>query len=329
MSFFALLAYQSPVLAAKYELSTSSRIILEIDPGMTLDQIVERVYPEYPLLWPQIKEKLIATNPRSFIGGTERLVTGTRLKLLEVRQVYEQTLLPKTQVGYVSNISGPATARDINGRFNRLLTNSVIFEGDRLETPPGTQMSIIMDDGAEVFMKEDTVIKVSEYRITDNYGEDSSSILDLLRGGFRTITGAIGSSALSTYQVQVGLVTIGVRGTEYVAKLCKGDDCTQTVSRNDPDAKLHAVVLDGAITLTRDEEVQILMALGEYGTASGDQLIIEETSEVPNGFLDEDESYKFNVTIPQQMAETQPVEEPESDTSWGAILGGLLLLLAL
>ena len=246
---------------------------------------------------------------------------------LEVRQIHEQVLLPKTQVGYVAEINGPATARDINGRFNRLLTNSVIFEGDRLETPPGTELAIVMDDGAEVFMKEDSVIKISEYRITEGYGKDSSSILDLLRGGFRTITGAIGSSALSTYQVQVGLVTIGVRGTEYVAKLCKDDDCTQTVSRNDPDAKLHAVVLEGAITLTTDEEVQILMALGEYGTASSDELLVEETNEVPAGFLDKEESYKFNVTIPQQIAEQKKAES--GGLGWGAVLGGLLLLLAL
>lgn len=322
LSFFALLAYQSTALAAKYELSTSSRVILEIDPDMTLDQIIEEIYPEHQLIWPQIKEKLMTTNPRSFQPGTDRLLRGSRLKLIEVNKIHEQLLLSKTKVGYIANITGQASVRDINGRFSRLQQNTIIYEGDRVETPPGSELAILMDDGAEIFLKEDSVIKVSEYRITEDYGVDSSSVLDLLRGGFRKITGAIGASALSNYKVQVGLVTIGVRGTEYVVKLCAQDDCTQTVSRNDPDAKLHAVVLKGAITLTTDEEVQILMALGEYGTASSTELKVEETEEVPVGFLNEDESYKFNVTIPQQLA----AEEEESGINWGILLGGLLLL---
>ncbi len=323
LAFSALFVFQSSALAAKYELSTSSRVILEVDPGMTLDQIIEEIYPEYPLIWPQIKEKIMTTNPRSFEPGTDRLLKGSRLKLIEVNKIHEQVLLSKTKVGYVYSITGQATVRDINGRFSRLQQNTVIYEGDRVETPPGSELAIYMDDGAEIFLKEDSVIKVSEYRITENYGPDSSSVLDLLRGGFRKITGAIGSSALSNYQVQVGLVTIGVRGTEYVVKLCAQDDCTQTVSRNDPGAKLHAVVLEGAITLTTDEEVQILMALGEYGTASTEELKIEETEQVPVGFLNEDESYKFNVTIPQQIAEEQ---EAEGGSNWGLILGALLLL---
>ena len=66
----------------------------------------------------------------------------------------------------------------------------------------------------------------------------------------------------ANYQVQTGLATIGIRGTEYVIKLCKQDDCSATVSRNDPEAKLHAVVLEGPITLTTDRDVQILIALG-------------------------------------------------------------------
>ncbi len=291
---------------------------------MTLDQIIEEIYPEYQLIWPQIKEKIMTTNPRSFERGTDKLLKGSRLKLIEVKKIHEQVLLSKTKVGYVSDIMGSATVRDINGRFSRLQQNTIIYEGDRVETPPGSELAILLDDGAEIFLKEDSVIKVSEYRITEDYGVDSSSVFDLLRGGFRKITGAIGSSALSNYQVQVGLVTIGVRGTEYVVKLCKQDDCTQTVSRNDPDAKLHAVVLEGAITLTTDEEVQILMALGEYGTASTEELKVEETEEVPVGFLNEDESYKFNVTIPQQIAAEE--EAQKSSTNWWLLLGGLLLL---
>ena len=208
---------------------------------------------------------------------------------------------------------------------HHLRVESKIFEGDRLETEPGAALYILMDDGAEVHLKEGSVLKISEYVITTGYDEGSSSILDLIRGGLRKLTGSIGASSLANYQVHTGLATIGIRGTEYVIKLCKLDDCSQTVSRNDPDAKLHAVVLEGAITLTTDKDVQILMAMGEYGTATPEDLVVEEENSVPTGLLDDEEAELFNVTLPQ------PVEQQEEETSssWMWIVGVLLLAVGL
>ena len=326
LTLLSYVVFQSAVNAASVELVPSSRVILKIVDGMTIDDIIKRVYPKDKDLWPQIKAKLIETNPYSFVQYSDRLIAGRRLKLVDIKRILDQEeLSPKIKVGYVAKIAGKANARDINGRMLQLQVNSRIFEGDRLETEPGAQLYILMDDGAEVHLKEDSVLKVSEYAITAGYDESSSSILDLLRGGLRKLTGSIGASALANYQVQTGLATIGIRGTEYVIKLCKQDDCSQTVSRNDPDAKLHAVVLKGAITMTTNEEVQILMAMGEYGTATPETLIIEEDKPVPVGFLDAEESQQFNVTSQQQMEQ----QEKESSSSWLWIVGVLLLAVGL
>ena len=325
LTLLSYIVFHPVANAVSVELVPSSRVILKIIPGMTIDDIIQRVYPKDKDLWPQIKAKLIETNPYSFVQYSDRLIVGTRLKLLDIKRILdEEDLSPKIKVGYVVQLSGLANARDINGRAQQLQINSQIFEGDRLETEPGAQLYILMDDGAEVHLKEDSVLKISEYLITADYDDSSSSILDLLRGGLRKITGSIGASALANYKVQTGLATIGIRGTEYVIKLCKQDDCSQTVSRNDPDAKLHAVVLEGAITLTTDEEVQILMAMGEYGTATPEALMVEEEKPLPAGFLDADESQKFNVTIPQQME-----QEKETSSSWIWVVGLLLLVVGL
>lgn len=327
---FTLLSYTvyQPVSAAvSIELVPSSRVILRVTEGMTVDDIIARVYPKDRDLWPQIKKKLIETNPNSFVQYSDRLITGVRLKLVDIKRIHEvEELDPKVKVGYVAKLDGKVIARDLNGDTQQLQINSQIFEGDRLETEFDASLYIQMDDGAEVHMKEDSVLKISEYVITAGYDQDSSSILDLLRGGFRKITGSIGASALANYQVQTGLATIGIRGTEYVIKLCKDDDCTQTVSRNDPAAKLHAVVLEGAITLTTDEEVQILMAMGEYGTATPEILMIEEETPVPVGFLNEEETQKFDNTVSKVVA---PLAEKEDSNTWMWIVGVLLLAVGL
>ena len=326
LTLLSYTVFQPVANAASVELVPSSRVILKIVSGMTIDDIIKRIYPKDKDLWPQIKAKLIETNPHAFVQYSDRLITGTRLKLVDIKRILDQEeLSPKMKVGYVAQLGGQANAKDINGRVLQLQINSQIFEGDRLETAPGAELSILMDDGAEVHLKEDSVLKISEYAITAGYDESSSSILDLLRGGLRKLTGSIGTSALANYQVQTGLATIGIRGTEYVIKLCKQDDCSQTVSRNDPEAKLHAVVLKGAITLTTDEEVQILMAMGEYGTATPETLIVEDDKPLPVGFLDAEESQQFNVTSQQQMGQA----EEESSSSWLWIVGVLLLAVGL
>ena len=327
LALLTLSAVPAASQAASVELVPSSRVILKITSGMTVDQIIQRIYPKDRDLWPQIKEKLIETNPNSFVQYTDKLIPGTRLKLVDIKRILDvEELEPKTRIGYVARLEGQASARDINGRVQQLQINSQIFEGDRIETMLGARLQILLDDGAEVFLKEDSVLKISEYAITEGYGEDSSSIMDLLRGGLRKITGSIGASALANYQLQTGLATIGIRGTEYVIKLCKQDDCTQTVSRNDPEAKLHAAVLEGAITLTTDDEVQILMAMGEYGTATRETLLVEEEVSVPLGFFTTLETQRFNATVPP---EAEPEAAEKSGNAWKWVIGILLLAVGL
>lgn len=318
----------SPVTFAttSVELVQSSRVILRINPGTTIDGLIQRIYPNDAKLWPQIKKKLITLNPLSFHQYSEKLVEGSRLKLVDIKRIYQKELSLKSKVGYVAEKTGEVRAKDLNGNTQVLLINSQIFEGDRISTNSNSTIVIAMDDGAEVYLKEDSILKITEYIITSGFDKASSSIMDLLRGGFRKITGAIGNSSLANYQVQTGLATIGIRGTEYVVKLCKQDDCSQTVSRNDPEAKLHAVVLKGVITLTTEKEVQILMAIGEYGTASTDELTVHDDTPVPYGMLSAEEDYQFNVTIPKQKALEVNKEEEQSSNSWYWLLGLLLLL---
>ncbi len=319
--------------ATVHEIVTSSRVITRVIPGMTINDIIREIYPQEKNLWPEIKEKLIAINPDSFHPYSDKLVTGSRLKLVDIKRIHQVDVSSKRKVGYIVRQEGQASVQDHNGDIQGLEINSQVYEGDRITTMKGANLYILMDDGAEIYLKSDSVIKISEYIITSDNDSSSSSILDLIRGGLRKISGAIGASVQSNYKVQTGLATIGIRGTEYVIKLCKQDDCNQTVGRNDPDAKLHAVVLAGIITLATEEETQILMAVGEYGTASGEELLVEEGVPVPVGMLNEAETKRFNVTIPKQpeakvIQQEEEVIQPEekSSNNWVWLLGLLLFL---
>jgi hypothetical protein len=215
----------------------------------------------------------------------------------------------------------------LNGETQQLEINSPIYEGDRITTGIDSTAFIAMDDGAEIYLKEDSVVKISTYIITSGFDQDSSSIIDLIKGGLRKLTGSIGASSLSNYQVKTGLATIGIRGTEYVIKLCRLDDCSQTVDRNDPDAKLHAVVLDGMITLTNEEDKQIQIAIGEYGTAFREELVILDEVTVPPGLLNSEESTQYNTTQQQMVKSDEPSTPGISVWAW--VIGIILIVVGL
>jgi len=326
LAVFMSLFSQISMAATIHEIVPSSRVITRVIQGMTINDIIRKIYPEEKLLWPEIKEKIIAINPDSFHHLSDQLINGSRLRLVDIKRLYQEDISEKVKVGYIVRQQGEASVQDNNGNIQGLEINSRIYEGDRITTAVDANLYILMDDGAEIYLKGDSVIKISEYVITPGYDSGSSSILDLIRGGLRKITGAIGASALSNYKVQTGLATIGMRGTEFVIKLCKQDDCNQTVSRNDPEAKLHAVVLEGIITLTTEQETQILMAIGEYGTASKEKLVVLDQIPVPRGLLDAEEASRYNMAIPKPLKEEKTVKE-ESNSGWAWILGLLLLAL--
>ena len=145
LALLSFAVYQPVSAAASVELVPSSRVILKITSGMTVNQIIQRVYPKDKDLWPQIKAKLIETNPNSFVQYSDRLIPGTRLKLVDIRRVYDQEQLdPKIKVGFVARLEGQAIARDVNGKVQQLQINSQIFEGDRVETEIGGRIQIMM-----------------------------------------------------------------------------------------------------------------------------------------------------------------------------------------
>jgi hypothetical protein len=326
LSFASCVLFQAPVNAAAIELVPSSRVILKVTDDMTVDDIIESVYPQDKGLWPRIKQKLIETNSGSFVQNSDRLIPGMHLKLVDIKRTYEQAEpIPRVRIGYVAGLIGKASVSNVKGHIQPLQVNAQIFEGDRLETGLGSSLHVMMDDAAEVFLNEDSVLKVSEYVITSGDGKQSSSVFDLLRGGLRKITGAIGANPAANYQLHTGVANIGIRGTEYVIKLCEQDDCSSSVSRNDSGAKLHAVVLEGSITLTREDGVQVLMARGEYATATAEVLVLENKKALPVGFLDAQEVQKFS-SVPQQPEQEQ---EQEPSNSWMWIVGILLLVVGL
>lgn len=90
-------------------------------------------------------------------------------------------------------------------------------------------------------------------------------MFSLLKGGLRTITGAIGKRKPDAYQLRTTVATIGIRGTNYGVLLCQGD--CQNLRNNEghvPQDGLHLDVAQGAIGVTNSGGFKIL-SVGQFG----------------------------------------------------------------
>jgi len=111
-----------------------------------------------------------------------------------------------------------------------------LAKGDRVEdddtitTGEASRAQLLMIDGAKIAIRPSSRLRVEEYSHTPpaaatvSTSEDKGS-LSLLKGGFRTITGAIGKDDPDDYEVRTPVGVLGIRGTDYTAVFCSGD-CT-------------------------------------------------------------------------------------------------------
>lgn len=130
------------------------------------------------------------------------------------------TPLP-TPIGRVVWIKGTLTAVSPNNETRNLQKKSIIYLHDTLKTDNKSQAEMVFTDNTLITFKEDTTYTIDKYN-DKNHGTNGSFVSNLTTGGFRTITGLIAKNSPDSYQVNMPVATIGVRGTDYQAVMHAG-----------------------------------------------------------------------------------------------------------
>ena len=143
-----------------------------------------------------------------------------------------------------------------------LAKGDAIRTADTIVTGAASRAQLLMIDGAKIALRPNSRFAIIEYEYTPPTaatvsGNDDTGVMELVKGGFRTITGAIGKEADDEYEVRTAVGVLGIRGTDYTAVFCNGD-CNPPV----PDG-LYLYVNDGSISFTTPTET-IVLASGEY-----------------------------------------------------------------
>jgi len=201
----------------------------------------------------------------------------------------------------------------------KALEKGITFEsGDTIVTSARGQAQLRMNDGTLIAVRPDSRFVIEKFKYEKDKQSDES-IYNLVKGGFRSITGKIGQENKKSYGVKTVVGTIGIRGTDFSAMLCDVDCGGNT-------AGLYVGVMDGGITVTNDSGA-VSLDPGEYGyvqsvtsepvyldSAPGDLLFADTASGSTSTIADA--STDTGIQIDTSLLETvliteQPMLQPE------------------
>lgn len=130
-----------------------------------------------------------------------------------------------TPVGRVVWVKGMFKAVMPNAEERILQKTSVIYSQDTLITDESSQAQIVFTDNTQMTFRASTKFFINQYAYDPKAKGKSVGkyIMNLIEGGFRTITGLIAKSNPTDYKVNTPVATIGVRGTDYAVYFRKGE----------------------------------------------------------------------------------------------------------
>ena len=127
------------------------------------------------------------------------------------------------QVGEVKYARGAVTVQKEDGSGARLVgKGDVLNQGEVIKTGPKSFAILSLADETRMTIRPQTSFAVEEMNAEKT--SKASALLRLFRGGFRAITGYISKKNPKGYRIKTPAVTIGIRGTEFDARLCN-EDC--------------------------------------------------------------------------------------------------------
>lgn len=125
--------------------------------------------------------------------------------------------------GTVTHVAGTLSAKKPDGTTRVLSPRSEVGSGDVISTERESHAQIRFADGGEVTLKPNTSLKLETFRFAKDKPKEDSFLTTLLTGGFRMVTGLVGSRSRNKLSVGTATATIGIRGTDFGVLVCQGD----------------------------------------------------------------------------------------------------------
>lgn len=117
--------------------------------------------------------------------------------------------------GEVLWLSGDVVRIDAQGAAKALAKGDKLLEGEVVRTGVNSHAQLLMKDQALLALRPESSLRLTSYVYTGRADGSERALLKLLKGGLRSITGAIGQTNKESYKLETDEVLVGIRGTDH------------------------------------------------------------------------------------------------------------------
>lgn len=233
LMLFGILFVSSAIADGKFN---ASKRYLYVQPGQSVFTIVKILYPTQRDDWPAIIKRIVRKNPHAFVGAdATKIRTGERLEIpsrwSNVKPVAVKAVVYKEPqaVGQVIKTRGKTFLISKDKKKRNLDLGSEVYVGDRIFTGVKGFIRLSMIDEAKIDLRCNSEMIIEDYQLMRG---KNRSVIYLLKGSVKKITGSIGKMADDFYEMRTPLATVGVRGTEYALRVLQTYGCDGSMDVN-------------------------------------------------------------------------------------------------
>ncbi|WP_334120309.1 FecR family protein [Limnobacter sp.] len=134
----------------------------------------------------------------------------------------------KPSVGMIKVVTGLVNLQTADGKNKFAGAGTKLNVGDIINTQAKSTTVLEFVDTTQVALRPNTRFVVENYEYQPEQPIADKAEFKLVKGGLRTLTGLIGKrGSADAFSLKSETATIGIRGTDFTARLCKGDECAR------------------------------------------------------------------------------------------------------
>lgn len=120
--------------------------------------------------------------------------------------------------GTVTHLSGPLMAKKPDGTVKALAVKSEVESGDTLVSEKNTYAQVRFIDNSQVTLRPGTTFRIEKFSYNADKPDADKASFDLVKGGLRSVSGALGKRNKEKFELKTPSATIGIRGTTFIAQ---------------------------------------------------------------------------------------------------------------
>ncbi len=187
--------------------------------------------------------------------GSMRLRVGDGRAALAVLLLVVCAPLYAAPAGKVLYARGNVSAQAPGGGLRIIASGAPVAVGDAVSTAEESFALIELIDHERITLRPDTTFAITAF---DQTAGQESVALNLLKGGIRALTGLFGKRRPDSFRLTTPVATIGIRGTDFSARIC-GPECATDSTTARVATPLTHIVARSLVTVGQ------VMALGSDG----------------------------------------------------------------